>query len=387
MKKGTLYWITGLAGSGKTTIGLALFYKMKEKKENVIILDGDILKTIVSSNVTYNKEGRLDRAWKYAALCKELTEQGIDVICCTISMFENVRRWNRENHENYVEVFLDVPIEVLIKRNQKGIYRRGDDIAGVNVDVELPQNPDIILNNDGTVSADEFVNQIMLFSPVCKNNNSNYENYWNWFYRKEREIEPSKFARFVTETYIKAKKGDLLELGCGNGRDSFHFLNIGLKVVAVDSSKVAIDTLKSCGNENAIFICSDFINSSILYQKTYDYCYSRFTLHTINSKQQEILLKNIFKALKRDGLLFIECRSINDELYGKGHQVERNAFIYEKHFRRFIVKDELLKEVLDCGFNVLYLEEERGFAPFGEADPPIIRLVAQKTQDEWHKLA
>ena len=91
MKKGTLYWITGLAGSGKTTIGLALFYKMKEKKENVIILDGDILKTIVSSNVTYNKEGRLDRAWKYAALCKELTEQGIDVICCTISMFENVR--------------------------------------------------------------------------------------------------------------------------------------------------------------------------------------------------------------------------------------------------------------------------------------------------------
>lgn len=111
-----MYWVTGLAGSGKTTIGNALYYKMK-KQIPVVLLDGDILKDIVgekgSGKSRYTKEERLSRAKRYSLLCKMLSDQGINVIICTIAMFDEIREWNRENFEYYIEIFLDVSMEVL----------------------------------------------------------------------------------------------------------------------------------------------------------------------------------------------------------------------------------------------------------------------------------
>lgn len=108
MNKGTLYWITGLSGAGKTTIGNRLYYQMKQKCINTVILDGDILKKIAGKDLGYGREERLERAYRYCALCMLLTNQGINVIICTIAMFDEIRDWNRQNIENYVEIFLDV---------------------------------------------------------------------------------------------------------------------------------------------------------------------------------------------------------------------------------------------------------------------------------------
>ena len=124
MDKGTLYWITGLSGAGKTTIGNRVYYKMKSRNDNTIILDGDILKKIAGKDLGYRREERLERAYRYSALCKLLTDQGINVIICTIAMFDEVREWNRRNIENYVEVFLDVDLEVLKARDKKGLYSK-----------------------------------------------------------------------------------------------------------------------------------------------------------------------------------------------------------------------------------------------------------------------
>lgn len=115
IKKGIVYWITGLAGSGKTTIGNALYYKMK-KQYPVVLLDGDILKNIVGGDAPgYAKEDRLNRAKRYSLLCKMLSDQGIDVIICTIAMFDKVRDWNREHFAHYIEIFLNPSMDVLKK--------------------------------------------------------------------------------------------------------------------------------------------------------------------------------------------------------------------------------------------------------------------------------
>ena len=112
--------------------------------------------------------------------------------------------------------------------------------------------------------------------------------------------------------------------------------------------------------------------------ESYDYAYSRFTIHAINQKQEALLIQTIFRALKTGGKFFIEVRSVNDPLYGKGKAVDRNAFFYDNHYRRFIVRDELVHSLQSHGFLVEYAREQTGFAPYGNDDPPVIRIVAAK---------
>jgi adenylylsulfate kinase-like enzyme len=97
---------------------------------------------------------------RYARLCKLLAEQDIHVVCCTISMFDQVREWNRRNIENYSEIYIEVPLPVLEKRNQKNLYQEVKDgirgnVVGMDLELQLPENPDIRLVNDGTETPEE----------------------------------------------------------------------------------------------------------------------------------------------------------------------------------------------------------------------------------------
>ena len=98
-----VYWITGLSGAGKTTIGKKLYERLKEKNCNIVFLDGDILREVFGGDLGYSREERVKCAMRYARLCKMLVEQGLDVICCTISMFDSVREWNRKNIKGYID--------------------------------------------------------------------------------------------------------------------------------------------------------------------------------------------------------------------------------------------------------------------------------------------
>ena len=167
MKEGVLYWITGLSGSGKTTIGQALYNKLSESSSNIVFLDGDDMKLVFESakNIDYTANARKERALKYSRLCSLLVRQGLIVVCSTISMFDEVRRLNRKNNKNYVEIFLKVELETLKRRDQKGLYAgfsRGKTInlAGFDVKAEFPRNPDIVIENNGMLTVAECVNII-----------------------------------------------------------------------------------------------------------------------------------------------------------------------------------------------------------------------------------
>ena len=167
-KKGTVYWITGLSGAGKTTIGTALYKRLSIDMDNLVILDGDAIRKAFDYDIGYTREDRHKGAKRNSQLSKLLSEQGINVICCTIGMFHDVREWNRENIENYVEIFLRVPLDVLQKRDQKGLYSGYEagsviDVVGVDLELEFPRNPDIIIDNTGEYSVESIVDRIMAY--------------------------------------------------------------------------------------------------------------------------------------------------------------------------------------------------------------------------------
>ena len=163
-----VYWITGLSGAGKTTIGQIFFEKLKVVDPATVFLDGDTLRQAFGGDLGYSETDRRKCAMRYSRLCKLLSEQGISVVICTISMFESVREWNRKHIENYREIYVKVSMDILRKRDQKGLYsgntdEQDTDIAGLQIAVEEPAHPDLILENDGDVTPSEQADKIMKY--------------------------------------------------------------------------------------------------------------------------------------------------------------------------------------------------------------------------------
>ena len=151
---GRLIWITGLAGAGKTTIGKQLYAQLKATKPEVVFLDGDQLREVFGKSEAYTQEERQQLALSYSRLCKVLCSQGIDVICATISMFTECHHWNRANIVRYCEIYIQVPMKILIERDQKQLYSRAlqgeiKNVVGVDLGFVAPEKPDLILDNSG----------------------------------------------------------------------------------------------------------------------------------------------------------------------------------------------------------------------------------------------
>jgi adenylylsulfate kinase len=143
------FWITGLSASGKTTLSTIFVDYLRKKKISVIHFDGDDLRKIFS-DYGNTKINRLNRAKKFSKLCKLITSQGVTVVIGIIGLSHELQKWNRDNIENYIEIFLNVPMSELVKRDPKGIYKKSKEgkiknVAGVDFVVEFPINPDIVL--------------------------------------------------------------------------------------------------------------------------------------------------------------------------------------------------------------------------------------------------
>lgn len=157
---GEVYWITGLSGAGKTTIGKIVYEELRKKYSNTVFLDGDMLREVFGGVFGYGEEDRRQCAMCYARLCEMLEKQDINVVCCTISMFHSVREWNRKHIHNYREIYVKVSWETLRERNQKGLYsdmggERDKSVVGIQIEFEEPIQPDLVLINDGEKSPEE----------------------------------------------------------------------------------------------------------------------------------------------------------------------------------------------------------------------------------------
>jgi len=166
MNSGKVCWITGLSGAGKTTIGNYFVEELKLHFPNVVFLDGDDLRELFGAQIGHTLDERLNLAKRYSRLCKMLSDQEIIVVCATISMFHEVRKWNRKNITNYFEVYIRTPKNILIERNSKGIYKNANDeglpnVVGIDLHFEEPENPDITIDNDGRFRIEEISSQLL----------------------------------------------------------------------------------------------------------------------------------------------------------------------------------------------------------------------------------
>jgi len=142
-KKGILFWITGLSGSGKSTIANLIKEKIEKKYGPTIIMSGDDLRYITNF-LKYKKKDRLEFAKTKLKFYKFITDQKINLIFSTISLFDSVRKDNRKIIKNYVEIFINADIGTIIKKNKKELYKKKKKKNwGINIKPKLPKNTNI----------------------------------------------------------------------------------------------------------------------------------------------------------------------------------------------------------------------------------------------------
>lgn len=167
-QNGILIWFTGLSGSGKSTIASELEMRLYNMGRLTYLLDGDNVRHGLNSNLGFTKEDRIENIRRIAEVCKLFVDSGIITISTFISPFkedrDNVRKLLGKD---FVEVYVDCPIEVCESRDPKGIYKKArngeiKDFTGVDSPYEVPDNPEIVVStNLDTVQ--QCVNKILDF--------------------------------------------------------------------------------------------------------------------------------------------------------------------------------------------------------------------------------
>jgi adenylylsulfate kinase-like enzyme len=140
-EKGILFWITGLSGSGKSTIANLIKDRIEKKYGPTIVMSGDDLRNITNFQ-KYEKKDRLEFSKIKLKFYKFVTDQKINLIFSTISLFESVRRENKRHILNYVEIFIKADVKTIIKNNKKKLYKKKKEkIWGINIKAEFPKKP------------------------------------------------------------------------------------------------------------------------------------------------------------------------------------------------------------------------------------------------------
>lgn len=165
MEKGTFYWISGLSGAGKTTIGTMFYNYLKEKKDNVVLIDGDVLREITGDQ-DFSEEGRDNRVMRNARLFQLLTDQGIDVVNCSIGLRNKYRDLNKKFITNISEIYIKVSLEELIRRDSKGLYKRAlnheiQNVYGIDLPYEEPDHPAVVVHNEGDMTPEQALEEII----------------------------------------------------------------------------------------------------------------------------------------------------------------------------------------------------------------------------------
>ncbi|ACL71010.1 adenylyl-sulfate kinase [Halothermothrix orenii] len=152
-QKGVTVWFTGLSGAGKTTVAREVERQLKEKGYYVQRLDGDIVRQHLTRDLGFTKEDRDENIRRNSFVAKLLTQNDIITLCSFISPYRKARQTAREIIGEFIEVYVNAPLEVCEDRDVKGLYAKArageiDNFTGISDPYEPPQNPDLELRTD-----------------------------------------------------------------------------------------------------------------------------------------------------------------------------------------------------------------------------------------------
>ena len=153
--KGILFWITGLAGSGKTSLAIKIHKKINKLYGPTIYFSGDHIRKIFNLK-GYGLNERTKIGYMYSNFFKFITDQNINVIFAGIVLIKEIRKWNRKNIANYVEIYIDAKIKNIIFNKKKSLYKKNHiNIVGINIKPDIPKKADIVVTNDFSQSINQ----------------------------------------------------------------------------------------------------------------------------------------------------------------------------------------------------------------------------------------
>lgn len=159
-------WLTGLSGSGKSTIANALEKRLVAQGAHVYVLDGDNLRLGLNMDLGFRPEDRAENVRRVSEVAKLMVDAGLIVISALVSPFEVDRQRAKSIFEDgeFLEIFIDTPVEICRSRDPKGLYKKSaageiPNFTGVGQDYERPTQPDLVI--DGTAPIDESVAEIL----------------------------------------------------------------------------------------------------------------------------------------------------------------------------------------------------------------------------------
>lgn len=150
-----IVWLIGLSGAGKTTIGRELLRLWRQSAPNTVMVDGDEIRALFAADRSpgdYDMDGRRRNSDRIVALSRWLDGQQMNAVVCVLSIFEESRAQLRDSISGYFEVFVDVPMDVLERRDPKGLYAaaragRMPNVVGVDIPFERPGHADLVIDN------------------------------------------------------------------------------------------------------------------------------------------------------------------------------------------------------------------------------------------------
>jgi adenylylsulfate kinase len=151
--RGFTVWFTGLSGAGKTTVSRIVAQMLRDRGKKVEILDGDVVRMNLSKGLGFSKEDRDTNIRRIGFVCHLLSRNGVVAIGAAISPYKAIRDENRALIGDFIEVYARCPMEVLIQRDVKGMYKKAlageiKGFTGVDDPYEPPENPEVVFDSD-----------------------------------------------------------------------------------------------------------------------------------------------------------------------------------------------------------------------------------------------
>ena len=159
-------WITGISGSGKTTIASRLIKKYKNDIKNLVNVDGDVIRGLYDNDLNYDLDSRITQIKRIQKVCLFLENQGLIVIASALYCDESLMEWNRKNFKNYYEIYLETSLDIVKRRDVKGLYKKYEkglekNIVGLDIPWNAPKNYDLKINMNDNISVEETMKKII----------------------------------------------------------------------------------------------------------------------------------------------------------------------------------------------------------------------------------
>ncbi|MEA2098227.1 MAG: class I SAM-dependent methyltransferase [Patescibacteria group bacterium] len=154
---------------------------------------------------------------------------------------------------------------------------------------------------------------------------------------REAKIKPANTFARRSFSLISAKHKTLLDLGCGLGRDAMYFARKNLKVTAVDFSDTGLDKISR--NIDNLTVVNQKIDNLKFKANSFDVIYTHLSLHYFDDQTTTQIFNKLYLISKQNGLIFIKCKSTDDDLFGKGKKIAPNMYYRNNHIRHFFTKE------------------------------------------------